>query len=141
MRALRGNTVAETFNVTLWNAREFHADACPARETSRAKALWIMRRLQEEDVDVCFLLEVMGSQEAFTAETFGLRAMAKKIGYVVRWMVGEGGSQREQRQSGESFTNGIAVLVKQATCTIERHVRLEERVMRVWIKGRGTQVA
>ena len=77
MRALRGNTVAEMFNVTLWNAREFHADACPAREASRAKALWIMRRLQEEDVDVCFLLEVMGSQEAFTAGTFGLRAMAK----------------------------------------------------------------
>ena len=139
MRALRGNTVAEMFNVALWNAREFHADACPAREASRAKALWIMRRLQEEDVDVCFLLEVMGSQEAFTAGTFGLRAMAKKIGYVVRWMVGEGGSQREQRQSGESFTNGIAVLVKQATCTIERHARLEERVLGVWIKGRGTK--
>jgi hypothetical protein len=139
MRALRGNTVAEMFNVALWNAREFHADACPAREASRAKALWIMRRLQEEDVDVCFLLEVMGPQDAFTAGTFGLRAMAKKIGYVVRWMVGEGGSQREQRQSGESFTNGIAVLVKQATCTIERHVRLEERVLGVWIKGRGTK--
>jgi len=115
MRSLRGNTVAEMFNVALWNAREFHADACPAHEASRAKALWIMRRLQEEDVDVCFLLEVMGSQEAFTAKTYGLRAMAKKVGYVVRWMVGEGGSQREQRQSGVSFTNGIAVIVKQAT--------------------------
>jgi hypothetical protein len=97
-----------------------------------------MRRLQEEDVDVCFLLEVMGSQEAFTAKTYGLRALAKKIGYEVRWMVGEGGSQREQRQSGESFTNGIAVLVKQATCTIERYARLEERVLGVWIRGRGT---
>ena len=139
MRSLRGNTVAEMFNVALWNAREFHADACPAHEASRAKALWIMRRLQEENVDVCFLLEVMGSQEAFTAKTYGLRAMAKKVGYVVRWMVGEGGSQREQRQSGVSFTNGIAVLVKQATCTIERHVRLEERVLGVWIKGRGTK--
>jgi endonuclease/exonuclease/phosphatase family metal-dependent hydrolase len=137
MRALRGNTVEEMFNVALWNAREFHADSCPAREASRAKALWIMRRLQEEDVDVCFLLEVMGSQEAFTAKTYGLRALAKKIGYEVRWMVGEGGSQREQRQSGESFTNGIAVLVKQATCTIERYARLEERVLGVWIRGRG----
>jgi hypothetical protein len=87
MRSLRGNTVEEMFNVALWNAREFHADACPAREASRAKALWVSRRLQEEDVDVCFLLEVMGSQEAFTAEIYGLRAMAKKIGYVVRWMV------------------------------------------------------
>jgi hypothetical protein len=45
-------------------------------------------------------------------------------------MVGEGGSQREQQQSGDSFTNGIAVLVKQATCTIERHARLEERDLR-----------
>jgi hypothetical protein len=71
------------FLSSLLNAREFHADACPAREASRAKALWVSRRLQEEDVDVCFLLEVMGSQEAFTAETYGLRAMAKKIGYVV----------------------------------------------------------
>jgi hypothetical protein len=139
MRSLRGNTVEETFNVALWNAREFHADACPAREASRAKALWVSRRLQEEDVDVCFLLEMMGSQEAFTAEIYGLRAIAKKIGYVVRWMVGEGGSQREQRQSGDSFTNGIAVLVKQATCTIERHARLEERVLGVWIRGRGTK--
>ena len=139
MRALRGNTVADMFNVALWNAREFHADACPTREASRAKMLWIMRRLQEEDVDVCFLLEVMGSQEAFTAEIHGLRALAKKIGYVARWIVGEGGSQRENRQSGESFTNGIAVLVKQATCVIERHARLEERVLGVWIKGRGAK--
>ena len=54
-------------------------------------------------------------------------------------MVGEGGSQREQRQSGESFTNGIAVLLKQATCTIERQARLEERVLGVWIRGRGTK--
>lgn len=139
MRALRGNTVVDMFNVALWNAREFHADACPTREASRAKMLWIMRRLQEEDVDVCFLLEVMGSQEAFTAEIYGLRALAKKIGYVARWIVGEGGSQREQRQSGDSFTNGIAVLVKQATCVIERHARLEERVLGVWIKGRGVK--
>ena len=139
MRALRGNTVADMFNVALWNAREFHADACPTREASRVKMLWIMRRLQEEDVDVCFLLEVMGSQEAFTAESYGLRALAKKIGYVVRWIVGEGGSHREQRLSGDSFTNGIAVLVKQATCVIERHVRLEERVLGVWIKGRGAK--
>lgn len=69
MRALRGNTVADMFNVAIWNAREFHADACPTREASRAKMLWILRRLQDEDVDVCFLLEVMGSQEAFTAHT------------------------------------------------------------------------
>ena len=137
MRALRGNT--EMFNVALWNAREFHANACPAREASRAKALWLIRRLQEEDVDVCFILEMMGSQDAFTAETYGLRALAKRIGYVVRWMVGEGGSLREQRQSGESFTNGIAVLVKQATCTIERYARLEERVLGVWIRGRGAK--
>ena len=81
----------------------------------------------------------MGSHEAFTAETYGLRALAKKSGYVVRWMVGEGGSQREQRQSSDSFANGIAVLVKQATCVIERHMRLEERVLGVWIKGRGTK--
>ena len=139
MRALRGNTVEEMFNVALWNAREFHAEACPSREASRAKAVWVLRRLQEEDVDVCFLLEMMGSQEAFTAEIYGLRALAKKIGYAVRWMVGEGGSQREQRQSGESFTNGIAVLVKQATCGIERHARLEERVLGVWIRGRGAK--
>ena len=139
MRALRGNTVEEMFNVALWNAREFHAEACPSREASRAKAVWVLRRLQEEDVDVCFLLEMMGSQEAFTAEIYGLRALAKKIGYAIRWMVGEGGSQREQRQSGESFTNGIAVLVKQATCVIERHARLEERVLGVWIRGRGAK--
>ena len=36
MRALRGNTVEEMFNIALWNARELHADACPAREASRA---------------------------------------------------------------------------------------------------------
>ena len=137
MRALRGNTVVEMFNVVLWNARELHAEAGPTREASRAKMQWIMRRLQEEDVDVCFLLEVMGSQEAFTAETYGLRALAKKIGYVARWIVGEGGSQREQLQSGDSFTNGIAVLVKQATCSIERYIRLEERVLGVWIRGRA----
>ena len=94
MRSLRGNTVAGMFHVALWNAREFHADANPSREASRKKMLWILRRLQDEDVDVCFLLEVMGSQEAFTAETHGLRALAGKIGYNVRWMVGEGGSQR-----------------------------------------------
>jgi ribonuclease HI len=129
--------MADMFNVAIWNAREFHADACPTREASRAKMLWILRRLQDEDVDVCFLLEVMGSQEAFTAHTHGLRALAKKIGYVVRWIVGEGGSQREQHQSSNSYTNGIAVLVKQATCVIERHVRLEERVLGVWIKGRA----
>lgn len=136
MRALRGNTVADMFNVAIWNAREFHADACPTREASRAKMLWILHRLQDEDVDVCFLLEVMGSQEAFTAHTHGMRALAKKIGYVVRWIVGEGGSQREQHQSSDSYTNSIAVLVKQTTCVIERHVRLEERVLGVWIKGR-----
>eukprot|EP00900_Chrysochromulina_parva_P012250 jgi/Chrpa1/21025/Chrysochromulina_OHIO_Genome00025652-RA len=101
--------------------------------------LWIMRRLQDEDADVCFLLEVMGSHEAFTAETHGLRALAAKIGYNVRWMVGEGGSQREQLQSGESHTNGIAVLVKKATCTIERYVRIEERVLGVWIRGRNSK--
>ena len=61
--------MADMFNVAIWNAREFHADACPTREASRAKMLWILRRLQDEDVDVCFLLEVMGSQEAFTAHT------------------------------------------------------------------------
>jgi hypothetical protein len=68
MRSLRGNTVADMFNVALWNAREFHAHANPSREASRKKMLWIMRRLQDEDADVCFLLEVMGSHEAFTAE-------------------------------------------------------------------------
>jgi ribonuclease HI len=90
-------------------------------------------------VDVCFLLEVMGSHEAFIAEAHGLRALAAKIGYYVRWMVGEGGSQREQLQSSESLTNGIAVLVKRATCTIERHVRIEERVLGVWIRGRNAK--
>jgi hypothetical protein len=139
MRSLRGNTVADMFHVAMWNAREFHADANPSREASRKKMLWIMRRLQEEDVDVCFLLEVMGSQEAFTAEAYGLRARAAKIGYNVRWMAGEGGSQREQLQSGESHTNGIAVLVKKATCIIERYVRIEERVLGVWIRGRNAK--
>ena len=137
MRALRGNTVANMFHVALWNAREFHVDANPSREASRKKMLWIMSRLLEEDVDVCFLLEVVGAHEAFTAEVHGLRAFAAKIGYCVRWMVGEGGSQREQRQSSESHTNGIAVLVKKATCTIERYVRIEERVLGVWLQGRN----
>ena len=67
MRSLRGNTMAGMFHVALWNAREFHADANPSREASRKKMLWILRRLQDEDVDVCFLLEVMGSHEAFIA--------------------------------------------------------------------------
>ena len=71
------------------------------------------------------------------SKKYGLRALAKKIGYAVRWIVGEGGSQREQRQSNDSFTNGIAVLAKHATCSIERHVRLEERVLGVWIRGRA----
>ena len=139
MRSLRGNTVAGMFHVALWNARELHADANPSREASRKKMRWILRRLQDEDVDVCFLLEVMGSHEAFIAEAHGLRALAAKIGYYVRWMVGEGGSQREQLQSSESLTNGIAVLVKRATCTIERHVRIEERVLGVWIRGRNAK--
>ena len=71
MRALRGNTVADMFNVALWNARGFHADASPAREASWAKMRWIMRRLQEEDVDVCFLLA--------TREEGAARSVAKLI--------------------------------------------------------------
>ena len=86
--------------------------------------------------------QMMGDMQAFTAEMDGLRSWAQQIGYVVRWIVGEGGSSRERRQSEESYTNGIAVLVNQATCYIERYTRIEERVMGVWLRGRNekTQV-
>ena len=137
MRSLRGNTVENRFTVALWNAREFHAHANPAREASYTKRQWLRRRLEEERPDACFLLEVMGGLEAFTAEMDGLRAWAHQIGYVVRWIIGEGGSNREKKQSEESYTNGIAVLVNQATCFIERYSRIEERVMGVWLRGRN----
>ena len=142
MRSLRGNTVESRFTIALWNAREFHAHASPAREASYSKRQWLRRRLEEERPDACFLLEMMGDMQAFTAEMDGLRSWAQQVGYVARWIIGEGGSNREKRQSEESFTNGIAVLVNQATCYIERYARLEERVMGVWLRGRNekTQV-
>jgi ribonuclease HI len=137
MRSLRGNTVENTFTIALWNAREFHADASHARETSRIKMHWIRKRLEEERPDVCFLLEMMGDASAFTADRDGLRAWAQKIGYVARWIIGEGGSGREKRQGDDTYTNGIAVLVNQATCFIERHMRIEERVLGAWLRGRN----
>ena len=139
MRSLRGNTAEERFTVALWNAREFHADASPLREASQNKMRWLMHRLEAERPDVCFLLEMMGAQEAFTAARSGLRAWARKAGYVVRWLVGEGGSNREKRQGEDTYTNGIAVLVNQATCFIERHVRIEERVLGTWLRGRNAK--
>ena len=105
----------EMFTVALWNAREFHADADLTREASHKKMKWLMQRLEAEQPDACFVLEMMGGQEAFTAGLNGLRARAKKAGYLVRWLVGEGGSGREKRQGDDTYTNGIAVLVNQAT--------------------------
>lgn len=137
MRSLRGNTVEKRFTVALWNAREFHAHASVTREASHNKRQWLRTRLEEERPDACFLLEVMGDVQAFTAEMDGLRAWAQKIGYVARWITGEGGSNRERQSSEDSYTNGIAVLVNQATCFIERYVRIEERVLGVWLRGRG----
>ena len=129
----------ETFTVALWNAREFHADADLTREASHRKMKWLMQRLEAERPDACFVLEMMGGHEAFTAKLNGLRARAQKAGYLVRWLVGEGGSGREQRQGEDTYTNGIAVLVNQATCVLERHVRVEERVLGTWLRGRGTK--
>jgi hypothetical protein len=128
------------FTVALWNAREFHADANPTREASRSKMKWLIHRLEAERPDACFVLEMMGGQGAFTAVPDGLRARAKKAGYLVRWLVGEGGSGRERRQGEDTYTNGIAVLVNQATCVLERHVRIEERLMGAWLRGRGTNM-
>jgi ribonuclease HI len=139
MRSLRGNTVDEMFTVALWNAREFHADANPTREASRNKMKWLIQRLEAERPDACFILEMMGGQGAFTARPNGLRACARKAGYVVRWIVGEGGSNREKRQGEDTYTNGIAVLVNKATCVIERYVRIEERVMGAWLRGRNAK--
>ena len=137
MRSLRGNTVESRFSIALWNAREFHAHASLAREASYTKRQWLRRRLEEERPDICFLLEMMGDTLAFAAERDGLRSWTQQLGYVVRWIIGEGGSNREQKQSEGSYTNGIAVLVNRATCYIERYVRLEERVMGVWLRGRN----
>ena len=139
MRSLRGNTVEEMFTVALWNAREFHADANPTREASRNKMKWLMQRLEAERPDACFILEMMGGHGAFTARPWGLRACARRAGYVVRWIVGEGGSNREKRQGEDTYTNGIAVLVNKATCDIERYVRIEERVVGTWLRGRNAK--
>ena len=68
---------------------------------------WLMQRLEAEQPDACFVLEMMGGQEAFTAGLNGLRARAKKAGYLVRWLVGEGGSGREKRQGDDTYTNGM----------------------------------
>jgi hypothetical protein len=81
MRSLRGNTVNGAFTVALWNAREFHADADPTRGASRNKMKWLIQRLEAERPDACFVLEMMGGQEAFTAVPNGLRARARHAGY------------------------------------------------------------
>ena len=133
--ALHGNTVYDvdsrsTIEVTVWNARSmsckgFHLGGMEDSASSAKRAV-LQNEIDLHRPTLLCLLEVD------TAHIMDLRAWAKERGYVIRFLLGKGGSARQHEFN--SHANGIVAMIAREQAAFVRFKmsdELEERVLGV----------